>query len=114
MVGETGTSTSPSRMGKPPSVSIHTDGYSIGRLAMKVWKKDRENTEMISDHTAFGTFQAILGELCKVEPLQRRSVTFAVQRLSGAPTFWTPPVDCYREARKNKTFKMNKRAMRIR
>jgi Protein kinase domain len=98
--GETGTSSSPSRMVRPPCVSIHTDGFSIGKLAMKVWKKDRGNVEMIPDHTTFGTFQATLGDLCKVEPLQRRSVTHAVQRLSGAPTFWTPPVDCYREARK--------------
>ena len=100
MTGQTGTSSSPNCMVKPPCVSIHTDGYSIGKLAMKVWKKDRGNVEMIPDNTAFGTFQVTLGELCKAEPLQRRSVTHAVARLSGAPTFWTPPLDCYREARK--------------
>ena len=98
--GEAGPSVSPSRVVRPPCVGIHTDGYAVGKIAEKVWRQDRGNVEMMPDHTAFSTFLVTLGELCKVDPLQRRSVTHAVQRLTGAPTFWTPPVNCYREARK--------------
>jgi len=52
------------------------------------------------DNTTFGMFLITLGDLCKLDPLQRRSPTYAVGRLSGAPLFWTPPVNCYCEARK--------------
>lgn len=95
-----GTSTSPTHAVRPPRVSIHTDGYAVGKLAEKIWKRDRLNTEMIPNEAAAAFFRIVLVDLCKTEPLQRRSVTNAVCRLSGAPTFWTPPVNCYREARK--------------
>ena len=104
VTGEAGTSVSPTRADGAPCVSIHTDGYSVGKLAEKIWKRDRGNTEMLPDHTAFGTFEATLSALCKEDPLQRRSVLHAATRLSGAPLFWTPPVDCYRDPHKEQAF----------
>jgi hypothetical protein len=100
VIGEPGTSTSPTRALRPPRVSIHTDGYAVGKLAEKIWKKDTLNTDMLPDNTAVAFFRLTLVDLCKSDPLQRRSVTHAVNKLSGPPLFWTPPVNCYREARK--------------
>jgi serine/threonine protein kinase len=100
VIGEPGTSTSPTRVVRPPRVSIHTDGYAVGKLAEKIWKKDRLNTEMLPDNMTAHFFGLTLQELYRSDPLQRRSVTHVVSKLSGAPLFWTPPVICYREARK--------------
>jgi len=87
VTGETSTSTSPTCVGKPPRISIHTNGYAVGKLAEKIWKKDRGNIKMIPDNTTFGTFVVTLTNLCKSDPLQRRSVTHVVGRLSGASLF---------------------------
>ena len=54
---EIGTLVSPTCMVKPPCVSIHTDGYSVGKLAMKVWKKDHRNIEMIPNRTTLVHFK---------------------------------------------------------
>lgn len=99
LVGEHGSDLSPSRVRKP-CYNIHTDGYSVGKIAQRIWKEDRKNVRMIPDNNAAMYFDRILKELCAPKSKDRRSVTHAVRSLEGNPTFWAPPQCCYRETRK--------------